>query len=55
MDEKIEIILPVKLLERMDRTRELLGYRSRKEFMVAAIRRLLDQYNILTSELRSRT
>lgn len=55
MDEKIEITLPSELLERMDNIRKLLGYRSRGEFIAVAIRRLLDQYTVLTRELRPQT
>ena len=55
MEEKIEINLSIKLLERMDKLRELLGYKNRGAFMIAAVRRLLDQYTVLTSEIHQRT
>lgn len=55
MEQKIEITIPLNLLERIDKVKTLLGYRSLEEFMEAAVRRLLDQYTVLTSELHQHT
>lgn len=45
---KLEIALPVELVDRIDEVLEDLGFRSREEFVVAAVRRLIDRYMPLT-------
>ena len=41
---KLEISLPVELVDRMDEILEALGFQSREEFVTAAVRRLVDRY-----------
>lgn len=41
---KLEISLPVELVDRMDEILEVLGFQSREEFVTAAVRRLVDRY-----------
>ena len=48
MGEKLEIILPVELLERIDQFIDLLDFRSREDFILAAVRRLVDRYSIIS-------
>jgi len=45
--EKLEVSLPAELVEGIDRVCELLGFRSREEAVVAAVRRLVDMYKVL--------
>ena len=49
LEDKLEIILPVDLLEKIDRIVDLLGFGSREEFVVAAVRRAVDQYMLLVT------
>ena len=41
---ELEIALPAEMVDRIDEILEVLGFRSREEFVVAAVRRLLDRY-----------
>ena len=45
MVEKLEITLTDELLKKMDELLELMGFRSREEFVVAAVLRLIDKYS----------
>lgn len=47
MEEKLEIRLPRELADRMDEILEYLGFDSRKELALSAIRRLIDHYTII--------
>lgn len=46
-EEKLEISLPAELVERIDKICKLLGFRSREEVVVVAVRRLVDRYKVL--------
>ena len=46
-EERLEVALPSDLVKRMDELIELLGFRSREEFVSAAVRRLVDQYTAI--------
>jgi hypothetical protein len=39
-----EIALPVELVDRIDEVMEVMGFRTREELVIAAVRRLLDFY-----------
>jgi metal-responsive CopG/Arc/MetJ family transcriptional regulator len=45
--EKLEINLPAELVEGIDKVCELLGFSSREEVVVVAVRRLVDGYKVL--------
>ena len=47
MKKKLEIVLPVELIDVMDKTVELVGFRSRENLAEVAVRRFLDQYRVL--------
>lgn len=47
MVEKLEIVLPAELVEGIDKVCELLGFSSREEVVVVAVRRLVDRYKVL--------
>jgi len=51
-EDDLVIHLPVELLERIDEIRGLSGFRSREEFVIAAVRRLLDRYATLSLRVR---
>lgn len=42
MDE--EVALPMELVDRIDEVLEAMGFRTREELVIAAVRRLLDYY-----------
>ena len=42
MDE--EVALPMELVDRIDEVLEAMGFRTREELVIAAVRRLLDFY-----------
>ena len=50
--ERVEVVLPGELVERMDGLLKVLGFRSREELVVAAVRRLVDQYTVLSASER---
>ena len=41
---EIEVALPVDLVDRIDEVLEAMGFRTREELVIAAVRRLLDFY-----------
>lgn len=43
-EEKVEITLPKDLIRKIDMVRDYLDAGSREEFIVAAVRRLVDQF-----------
>ena len=47
MVEKVRVDLSVELVERVDEVLGLFGFRSREEFVEAAVRRLLDRCRVL--------
>ena len=47
MKKTLKIVLPVKLIDVMDKTVELVGFRSRENLAEIAVMRFLDQYNVL--------
>lgn len=47
MKETLEIVLPVDLIDLMDKTIKLTGFKNRENFAEAAVRRLLDRYRSL--------
>jgi metal-responsive CopG/Arc/MetJ family transcriptional regulator len=51
-DEHIEILIPSALLEKIDSIGEILDFKSREEFILASIRRLLDWYALLIKPLQ---
>lgn len=46
---RLEVEVPSRLIDRMDEIMDLLGLRSREEFLVVVLRRFLDNYEILLS------
>ncbi|MGQ9679783.1 MAG: hypothetical protein ACUVV4_03335 [Candidatus Bathyarchaeia archaeon] len=46
MRVKVEISLPVEILEEMDTMVELIGFEDRSKFVEASVRKLLDQYRV---------
>jgi len=49
--EKLEISLTPDLVKRIDYIVELLGLESREEFLMAATRRLLDHYSMISKSI----
>jgi metal-responsive CopG/Arc/MetJ family transcriptional regulator len=49
--EKLEISLTLELMRRVDEIVELLSFGSREEFLMAAVRRLVDHYLILSESI----
>ena len=47
MEKTLKIVLPIELIDVMDKTLELVGFRSRENLAEVAVRRFLDQYRIL--------
>ncbi|MCZ2809352.1 MAG: hypothetical protein O2V44_08365 [Candidatus Bathyarchaeota archaeon] len=47
LKKTLEIVLPVELIDVMDKTVELVGFRSRETLAEVAIRRFLDWYQVL--------
>jgi metal-responsive CopG/Arc/MetJ family transcriptional regulator len=47
--ERLEITLSEELLKRVDEVVEVLGFGSREEFVLAAVRRLLDRYRFIVN------
>jgi len=48
---KIELSLPDELVTRLDDVRSKLDYKSRDEFTLVALKRLLDRYKILLATI----
>ena len=46
---RLEVEVPRELIGRMDEIMDLLGLRSREEFLVVMLKRFLDNYEILLS------
>jgi metal-responsive CopG/Arc/MetJ family transcriptional regulator len=44
LDERLVIEVPGELVEKLDYVVDLLGFRSREEFALVALRRLLDKH-----------
>jgi len=49
--EKLEISLTLELMRRVDEIVELLSFGSREEFLMAAVRRLVDHYLIISESI----
>jgi metal-responsive CopG/Arc/MetJ family transcriptional regulator len=49
--EKLEISLTPDLMKRIDDVVELLGLESREEFLMAAIRRMMDHYSLISKSI----
>jgi len=49
---ELEIALPTEIVDRIDEILEVLGFQSREEFVVAAVRRLVDRYTSLSVRAR---
>jgi hypothetical protein len=47
LKKTLEIVLPVELMDVMDKTVELVGFRSKETLAEVAIRRFLDRYQVL--------
>lgn len=47
MKKTLKIVLPVELIDVMDKTVELVGFKSRENLVEVAVRRFLDRYRIL--------
>ena len=47
LDERLVIEVPGELVEKLDDVVDLLGFRSREEFALVALRQLLDKYMML--------
>lgn len=47
LDERLVIEVPGELVERLDDVVDLLGFRSREEFALVALRQLLDKHVVL--------
>jgi len=41
---EMEVALPVELVDRIDEVLEVMGFRTREELVIAAVRRLVDHY-----------
>lgn len=41
---EMEVALPVELVDRIDEVLEAMGFRTREELVIAAVRRLVDKY-----------
>ena len=41
---EMEVALPVDLVDRIDEVLEAMGFRTREELVIAAVRRLVDKY-----------
>ncbi len=41
---EMEVALPVELVDRIDEVLEAMGFRTREELVIAAVRRLIDTY-----------
>ena len=41
---EMEVALPVELVDRIDEILEAMGFRTREELVIAAVRRLVDKY-----------
>ena len=41
---EMEVALPVELVDRIDEVLEEMGFRTREELVIAAVRRLVDKY-----------
>jgi len=52
LEGKVKIDIPVELVGKVDGIMDLLGFRSREEFVEAAVRRLLDRYTVLVAGSR---
>lgn len=50
--ERLEVLLPSSLLEKMDAVMEFMDFKTRDKFAEASLRRLLDRYLILLSEVK---
>ncbi len=51
MEKTIKIVLPDELIEVMDKTVELVGFRSRENLAEVAVLRFLDRYRILLKSI----
>lgn len=49
--ETVKVTLPAELVRLMEEVIEYLGFGSKEEFIMASVRRLLDYYNHLISEI----
>jgi len=47
LKKTLKIVLPVELIDVMDKTVELVGFKSRENLTEVAVRRFLDQYRVL--------
>ena len=47
MEKTLKLILPVDLIDLMDKTVQIIGFKSRQNLFEVAVKRLLDRYRIL--------
>lgn len=52
LDERLVIEVPGELVEKLDDVVDLLGFRSREEFALVALRQLLDKYMMLMGSVQ---
>jgi hypothetical protein len=51
LEKTLKIVLPIEIIEVMDKTVELVGFRSRENLAEVAVLRFLDRYRILLKSI----